>query len=187
MDLGEKIKTIRKQQSVRLVDLSAQVGLSPSRLSAVENGDIKGLPSPELVNRIASFLNDESILHVYLENNPVYQAVVPRVFPELNNIKTDPVAVFTKMEEEIDEAKEAIKILKNAYGHVNPREVVPKFSETLVANMEQLIDVQRIIEAVQTEMLKEGLLTREERAEIYRRQQQKCLDRQYHKLELEVV
>lgn len=187
MELGTKIRDSRKKQGIRLVDLSANVGLSPSRLSAVENGTLKGLPTPELVNRIAATLNDESILHVYLENNPVYQAVVPRVFPELNNIKTDPVAVFTKMEEEIGEASESIKILKAIYGNVNPREVVAKFSEILVANMEQLIDVQRIIEAVQTEMLKEGLMLREERAEIYRRQQQKCLDRQYHKLELEVV
>ena len=187
MTLGKKIREVRKKRGISGGSLAERVGKSTAWVSKVERDALEDGPSAKDVKLVADILADESILHVYLENNPVYQAVVPRVFPELNNIKTDPVAVFTKMEEEIDEAKEAIKILKNAYGHVNPREVVPKFSETLVANMEQLIDVQRIIEAVQTEMLKEGLLTREERAEIYRRQQQKCLDRQYHKLELEVV
>ena len=187
MKFGQKVRDSRKKGGLTSQKLAELVGMSGPWISKVEADSFDFGPRADLVVALAEALNDESILHTYLENNPVYQAVVPRVFPELNNIKTDPVAVFTKMEEEIGEASESIKILKNMYGHVNPREVVPKFSEILVANMEQLIDVQRIIEAVQTEMQKEGLMLREERAEVYRRQQQKCLDRQYHKLELEVV
>lgn len=63
-EFGAKLKEIRKEKKITLLDLKARTSYSDSYLSQIENGK-KGLPKPELLRKLAVGLD---ISHIYLMN-----------------------------------------------------------------------------------------------------------------------
>lgn len=63
-EFGAKLKEIRKEKKITLLDLKARTGYSDSYLSQIENG-YKGLPKPELLRKLAVGLD---ISYIHLKN-----------------------------------------------------------------------------------------------------------------------
>ncbi|KZZ85532.1 helix-turn-helix domain-containing protein [Bacillus sp. SJS] len=63
-EFGAKLKDIRKEKKLTLLDLKARTGYSDSYLSQIENG-YKDLPKPPLLKKIAEGLD---ISYIYLMN-----------------------------------------------------------------------------------------------------------------------
>lgn len=177
MSFGEKITAARKRRGMTLEQLGAVVGMSRTNLSMIENDNLQ--IRPEMVNRIAEALDDNSIRLSYLEANPVFQAVIPRIFPELNNIRTEPAIVFSRFADEAEEAMKAARSLSQLFSHANPR-TVPGFELLFVNNMEQIVDLQRCAEILMTALVAAEVMTEVDRRGLYDRQQQKCEAKGHH-------
>ena len=61
-EFGTKLKEIRKEKKLTLLDLKERTGYSDSYLSQIENG-YKDLPKPALIRKLAAGLD---ISHIYL-------------------------------------------------------------------------------------------------------------------------
>ncbi|MHB1051369.1 MAG: helix-turn-helix transcriptional regulator [Bacteroidota bacterium] len=184
--LGQKIEEARKRRGMKQDELGLLLNLSKSSISKIENDELKGGPDPETVVRTAAILRDDSILFFYLESNPVYSAVLPKVFPDLNRIRTEPAVIFTKVAHEAEEAKEAAMILSEIFMRPEPR-TMPGFDGIFKAKMEQLLDVKRAVEILEFQLLAAEIMTKEMLQDIYDSQQAKCEDRGYHKPEQKSV
>ena len=184
MTLGQKIRKSREKKEMSLEGLGAKVGRQKSTISLIEKDSLKLLPDPNLILRIADALEDDSILFAYLENNPVYKAVIPRVFPELNNIRPDPAAMFAKIINEAEEAVDAAKKLAEVFLRVDYQET-PGFGQKFVEGMEQLLDVKRAVEELEHRLVLSQVVSRGELSDIYELQQEKCIRNGHHKPEKE--
>jgi len=136
--LGQKIEEARKRRGMKQDELGQLLNLSKSTISKIENNELGRGPDPETVVKMAAILRDDSILFYYLESNPVYSAVLPKVFPDLNRIRTEPAVIFTKVAHEAEEAKDAAMILSEVFMRPDPR-TVPGFDGIFKAKMEQLL------------------------------------------------
>jgi transcriptional regulator with XRE-family HTH domain len=179
MDTGKKIKESRDFRGIRAADLAAGVGVSAPTLSMIENGRLKGGVDPGLVVSISNYLNDKTILTTYLENNPVYQSIIPKIFPDLNNIRRDPAVIFSRFAAEAEEAVEAARILAEIFSNADPTRS-PNYHQTLKNKLEQIIDVQRCAEILFLQLIQCDVITDEGRREVHANQQQKCIDRGHH-------
>jgi len=177
--LGQKIEEARKRRGMKQDELGVILNLCKSSVSKIENNELKGGPDPATVVKIAEVLRDESLLFFYLEQNPVYRAVLPKVFPDLNRIRTEPAVIFTKVAHETEEAKEAAMILSEVFMRPEPRQM-PGFDELFKAKMEQLLDVKRAVEILEFQLIAAGIMSKETLQEIYDSQQAKCEERGYH-------
>lgn len=180
MKLGQKITESRKKIGMKASELAQAIGRSAAIMSDIENDKLKGGCDPEIVVRIATVLNDQSILLHALQENPIYKEIIPRIFPGLNNIKREPSAVFVKLAEELGEAQEAAGILARIFSHAEP-ETTPNYRETFLANLEQILDVMRGAEELFLVLIDSGIMSVEERREVHERQQLKCERRGHHK------
>ncbi len=178
MNLGCFIQKARKRRHFTGEALGEKTGLSKSTISKIETGNLEA--TPEQVLRIADALEDDSILFAYLENNPVYKAVIPRVFPELNNIRPDPAAMFAKIINEAEEAVDAAKKLAEVFLRVDYQDT-PGFGQKFVEGMEQLLDVKRAVEELEHRLVLSQVVSRGELSEIYEVQQRKCERNGHHK------
>lgn len=179
MTTGQAIKKARLSAGVTLSDLGLLVRITAASLSDIENDKLKGLPSPELVVRIADALEDKAILTTYLENNPVYQSIIPKIFTDLNNIRRDPAIIFSRFATEAEEAVQAARILSDIFSNADPSSH-PNFCAVLKAKLEQIVDVQRCAEVLFLQLIAAGVITETERCEIHHRQQQKCVEHGHH-------
>jgi transcriptional regulator with XRE-family HTH domain len=180
MTLGQKIKNSRKSKGMRGEDLGQAVGLTKTGISQIENDRLKGGPDPDTLIKIAQALDDRSILTYALMHNPICQLIIPRAFPPMNNIKTDASAILAKLQEEMEEGIEAVKILQRPFSHADPAST-PNFKDVLFANLEQLLDVQRNIEEAFGGLKGCGALSEEEHLEIHLRQQLKVERNGHHR------
>jgi transcriptional regulator with XRE-family HTH domain len=179
MDTGKKIKESRDFRGVRASDLAAGVGISAPTLSMIENGRLKGGVDPELVVSISNYLNDKTILTTYLENNPVYQSIIPKIFPDLNNIRREPAVIFSRFAAEAEEAVEAARILAEMFSNVDPTRT-PNYQQILNAKLEQILDVQRCAEILFLQLIQFDVITEEGRRDVHASQQRKCVDHGHH-------
>jgi transcriptional regulator with XRE-family HTH domain len=182
MTIGQKITESRKGKGIKAADLAAKIGRSPAVMSDIENDRLKGGVDPAIVVKIANALDDNSILLHYLEENPVYQTIIPRIFPDLNNIRRDPAIIFSRLADEAEEARDAARILAQIFSNAEPRQS-PNFDEVFKAKLEQIVDIQRCAEILFLQLIAAGVMTEEDRREIHNRQQNKCIDRGHHKPE----
>lgn len=179
MTLGEMIAKARKGKGWNLDELSERIGMSRSNLCILENDGHKKFPDPQTVIRIAEALECEGILFKYLETNPVFKAVIPRIFPELNRIRTEPAIVFSRFEHEAEEGASSARVLSQLFAHADPKSA-PGYAETFAANMEQIIDVQRCAEILMTSLVAAGVMSEVELRELHERQQAKCEAKGHH-------
>lgn len=182
MTTGKKIHESRKSAGIKAADLATAVGVSAATISNVERDAYSDGAPPLLVVKISNFLDDKTILTTYLENNPAYQAVIPKIFTDLNNIKRDPAIIFSRFATEAAEAVEAARILEEIFSNAEPANH-PSFCEVLKAKMEQIIDVKRAVEILELQLVASEAMTEADRCEIYARQHQKCIDHGHHKPE----
>lgn len=180
--VGSKIIESRKAFGMKAADLASEIGISPSMMSYIEKDGLKGGPDPHLIVKISDALNDKTILTTYLENNPAYQAVIPKIFTDLNNIRRDPAIIFNRFASEAQEAVEAARILADIFSDADPSRH-PNFCEVLFSNLEQLIDVQRCSEIVFLQLIAAGVISDADRCEIHRRQQNKCVAHGHHRVD----
>lgn len=179
--IGQKIRESRGRSHVSGEALGAALGLSKGTVSRIENDDLKGGPDPELIIKIAEILGDDSILLHYLEKNPVYRAILPKIFPDLNNIRRDPAVIFTRLAREAEEAMNAAMIMAEVFSNAEPR-MTPNFEAVFAAKMEQIIDIKRAAEILEFELLASGVITKEWLHGVYEQQQAKCVERGHHRL-----
>lgn len=184
MSLGKKIQISRKVAGITAHQLGAKVGMTGAGIGKVENDQLKGGPSPELVVKIANVLNDDTILTAYLEENPVYKAIIPKIFPDLNNIRREPAIVFTRFASEAREAMDAAMILAEVFSNAEPRRT-PNFEALFKATLEQIVDVQRCAEILFTALIAAGIMSVDDQRDVHTRQQAKCEERGHHKCWME--
>ena len=157
----------------------AAIGMCRSNLCGIENDGLKGGPDPQTVIRISEALQCEEILFKYLEDNPVYKAIIPKVFPDLNNIRRDPAIIFTRLAREAEEARDASLVLAEIFSNADPYRV-PGFEETFRAMMQQLVDMKRGVEILETQLVASRILDQNGLKQIYAEQQAKCEANGHH-------
>lgn len=177
--LGEKITAARKRNKVTLDELGPRVGMSKANLSVIENNGLKNGPDPSTLIRISEALNAPEILIHHCDTCPVRQHIMLKLFPDLNRIKRDPLAVATRLRKEMMEGAQALENLIERYSDIDPKSA-PDYQEVFEREMEQVIDVKRGIEILEFELLLSGLHTREELDRVYEHQQQKCIEHGHH-------
>lgn len=178
--LGQAIREAREKRGMRGEDLAEALGVSKMKVSDIERDKlVHGLAADTMV-KIATALNDRSLLITYLEHNPVYQSVIPQIFPDLNNIRRDPAIIFTRFAAEAAEAREAASILAEIFSNAEPHRT-PNFCEVLKAKLEQVVDVQRCAEILFVQLIASGVISEADRCEIHDRQQRKCEEKGHHK------
>ena len=182
-NIGGKIVESRKKRGVKAATLSEEIGVSASTMSLIENDQLKGGPDPDLVIRIAEVLNDDSILLYYIENNPVYKHILPKIFPDLNNIRREPAIIFTRLAGEAKEAMEASRIMAELFSNADPTNT-PNFEAVFRAKMEQVVDIKRAVEILEFELMACGVITKQWLQDVYGRQQLKCEANGHHKAEI---
>lgn len=180
--VGQEFCEARKAAGLTIDELGAALRISRSLVSVIERDKLKGGPDPDLVVRAADFLGARSILTTYLENNPVYRSIIPKIFPDLNRIRKDPSVIFGKYAQESGEAQQAALILQDIFSHADPRSH-PNFHDVLCANLEQIVDSQRCGEILWLQLIACEVLTEKDRCEIHARQQRKCEEKGHHKPE----
>jgi len=179
MPLGELITKIRKERGLTQEDLGNIIHLSKSAVWKIENGDLKGGPDPHTVIQISAALECEAILFKYLEDNPVYKAIIPKIFPDLNNIRRDPAIIFTRLAREAEEAREAALVLAEMFSNADPYRI-PGFEDTFRSMMQQLVDVKRGVEILETQLITTHIINQAGLKEIYAEQQAKCEAHGHH-------
>ncbi len=168
--LGQRIREARKKMGMRGEDLGAAVGLTKSYVSLIENDQIKGGPAAETVVAIAEALGDETILFAYLRTNPVYRSVVPKIFPELGDLRCDPSTIFTRLAREMEEGHQACEILAKIFSGPSYSRL-EGFVEVVRAQMGQVVEVGRGVEILELQLVTSRIISEEERQEIFRQVQ----------------
>lgn len=177
--LGEKITAARKRKAMTQVELGVIVGLANASISAYENDGLKGTPDSTTLIRISEALQAPEILIHHCDSCPVRQHIMLKLFPDLDRIKRDPLAVATRLRKEMMEGAQALENLIERFGDVDPKSR-PDYQELFEREMEQVIDVKRGIEILEFELLLSGLHTREDLDRVYDHQQAKCIEHGHH-------
>lgn len=178
--IGKKLSDARKAKGWTLQEAADRVDLSPSGVRKMENDEIKSI-DPKIIIRCSDVYEDRSILLHYLEEHPVYKAVIPRLFPDLNNIKKDPAIIFSRLADEAEEAAQAARVLSQIFSNADPQ-ATPNFRQVFAAKMEQIVDIQRCAEILMLELIVAGVMTEDDRRDLHERQQAKCEQRGHHRM-----
>lgn len=180
--LGEKITVARKRKGLTQIDLGAIVGLANASISAYENDGLKGTPDASTLIRISEALNAPDILIHHCDTCPIRQHIMLKLFPNLNRIKRDPLAVATRLRKEMMEGAQALENLIERFGDMDPKSR-PDYQELFEREYEQVVDVKRGIEILEFEIMLSGLHTKAELDRVYEHQQQKCIEHGHHVLQ----
>lgn len=179
MTIGEVINASRKRKKMTQTQLAEAVGVPQGTISAIESDKLKGGPSDELIILISDILEDVNILIHSVTTRQVYKLILPKIFPDLNNIRRDPAVIFTRIAREASEASQSADILAEIFSNADPRRV-PEFDETFKKRMEQIIDIKRAVEILEFELMASAIVDKTWLDDVYERQQQKCIERGHH-------
>ena len=179
MKLGEKIRRSRKSSGITGFVLASQVGCCESLIGKIETSQHKRQPDPEIVSKIADALNDKSILTTYLENNPVYQSIIPKTSSDRDNISPDPAIIFSRFASEAEDAVDAARTLSDIFSNVDLIRM-PNFDAVLRVQLEQIVDVQRCSEMLLMQLIAADVITDADRGLIYSLQKKKCDEKGHH-------
>ena len=181
--IGEKIRAERKKNGLTARELADKIGTTEATISRLERGITP--PSPEIVLKISEVLGkSESILFAYMDDNPIFRAIIRLVFPELNNIRKEIPSVLMTVIQEAREAIDAADEQLKVFLHLDFAEK-PNFYEQLSKNLEQLLDVKRAIEEYERRLILEKILSFGDLSGVYENQQAKCEANGHHRLDKE--
>lgn len=113
MNVGQRIKALRKQQNMTLRELSQKVGISISFLSDIENG--RSNPSLERLKEIAEAL-DTTVSYLLGEEiktddpNPSKKTVDDEIMEIMRELGPDVTNMFYDLKGMSQEEKESLKI-----------------------------------------------------------------------------
>lgn len=181
--LGQHIQRRRKEIGMTGAELGAAIGQTKAAVSKIENDKLEGGLDRKMVVLIANILRDDSILYTCLSADPVYRSVIPRIFDDLNHIRTDIAIIFSRLRKEMKEGIDACEVLEQFFENQDP-ESQPGFAAIFAAQMEQIIDVKRAIEILEMQLLAKRVMTEMERKGIYLAQHNKCIRKGHHKPEV---
>ncbi len=165
--LGQKIREARRKMGLRGEDLGAAVGLTKSYVSLIENDQLKGGPAAEKVVAIAEVLQDDTILFAYMKSNPVYRSIIPKIFPELQDLTCDPSNIFARLAKEMGEGQHACEVLAKIFSSPSYSKV-PGFDKVVRSQMGQVSEVKRGVEMLELQLVASRVLDEEELREIFR-------------------
>jgi len=158
MELGERIKTTRKNKGVTLGDLSSAIGIGSSTLSKYENHRAKYIPYLNDLCKIAVHLNDFTILTDLCSSCPVRKNIISNQFPDLKNPRHDFSFITNRLRKEMVEAIRTINHLFEQFPDTNLKALQTQKEEVL-ANMEQVIETKRRIDILMFELILSGIFT----------------------------
>jgi len=179
MDLGKKIKESRKRAGYTGSTLGKRIGICKAAVSKIENNELKNGPTPDVLIRIAKACHDVSILTEFCGACPVRAQIILRQFPELNNIKTDPAVIASRLRKEMVEGAAALDVLTERFSDKDFQQR-HDYLEVFEREMEQVIDVKRGIEILEFELVMASVHSCQELKRIYDRQQIKCEAHGHH-------
>ena len=118
-EIGERIKTIRKQKGITLADLGARLGISESNMQRYESGKIASV-SIDFINRLASILEvkpewligwdkDDTPQGYYLDSETAEYAECLRTHPSARLLFSASRGIS---KEDMEKAVEYIELLK---------------------------------------------------------------------------
>ena len=119
-EIGERIKTIRKQKGITLADLGARLGISESNMQRYESGKIASV-SIDFINRLAPILEVKPEWLIGWDNEPSPQGyyIDPETAECAEYLRTRPSArlLFSASrgisKEEMEEAVNYIEFIKS--------------------------------------------------------------------------
>lgn len=178
--IGKKFRTARKNKGLTQQQLADCVGVPRTKIAEMETGAGKKEPDRNFLIRIAEALETPELLFTYCEECPIRNHVIFALFPELNNIRRDPVAIAARLRTELREGEAALDRLIERMGD---RDFFANqnYRETWTNELEQLVDVKRGIEILETELVLIGAHSFSEIRAVYQQQQQKCEAHGHHK------
>ena len=152
MTLGKQIIIARKKAGMRAYELASRIDRSTAVMSDIENDKLKGSVSPDLLISIADALNAPEILLQHCRECPVRQHVLRQHCPESNHILNDPTSIISKMRKEIQAAINVVTDLSEQSLKVD-FEAKPECQDSFSMMMEQVLDVERGIDALKFELV----------------------------------
>ena len=158
MELGERIKTTRKNQGVTLGILSSAIGVGTSTLSKYENGRAKYIPYLNDLCKIAEHLNDITILTGLCCSCPVRKNIISKQFPDLKSPQHDLSFIAHRLREEMVETISTINHLSEQFPETNLK-ALQNHKEEVLANMELVIETKRRIDILLFELILSGIFT----------------------------
>ena len=152
MTLGEQIIIARKKKGMKAYELASMIDRSTAVMSDIENDKLKGSVSPELLTSIADVLNAPEILLQHCRECPVRQHVLLQYCPESNDILNDSTLIVSKLRMEMQAAINVVTDLSEQYMKVDFKDK-PECQDSFTEMMEQVLDVERGIEALKFELV----------------------------------
>lgn len=181
MSIGRLIHDTRKKAGIKASELAARIGRSPAVMSDIENDRLKGGISPDILIRISDVLNAPEVLLYHCEACPIRQHVMLRLFPEMNNIRKDPLAIVNKLRTELKEAIDAAEMLGDQYTRPDFKDS-QEYKAVFTHAMEQIVDVERVIETFKFQLVLDHVHTQEELKGVYESQQAKVERNGHHEV-----
>ena len=156
--LGRKINQARKLAGMRSAELADAIGVSSSSMSYIERDFYKEGPSPATVVKIAEVLDDRTILATYLENNPVYQSIIPKIFLGVGNTHRDPSIILLRFAEEAEKSAQEARDLSDIFNNPGFMQNT-NHSAVLKEKLEKIIDIQNCSEVLFLQLILAEVLT----------------------------
>jgi transcriptional regulator with XRE-family HTH domain len=181
MELGERIKTTRKNQGVTLGILSSATGVGTSTLSKYENSRAKYIPYLNDLCKIAEHLDDITILTDLCCSCPVRKNIISKQFPDLKSPQHDLSLIANSLREEMVEAISTISHLSEQFPETNLK-ALQNHKEDVLANMEQVIETKRRIDILLFELILSGIFTPIDLQKAkHGRQQEECATNNFNR------
>lgn len=152
MTLGEKIVIARKKKGMKAYELASMIGRSTAVMSDIENDKLKGNMSSELLISIADALNAPGILLQHCLDCPVRQHLLNQHCPESSAILNDSPSIIFQMRKEMQAAINVVTDLREQYLKDDFKSQ-PQCQKSFPELMEQVLDVERGIEALKFELV----------------------------------
>lgn len=172
------LREARKKAGLSLAAAAVELGKTKSALHRAETGQTP--PEDELLIRASRRYKALGLLQSSCLQCPLRTEIMVQLFPELNNIRRDPLAVAARLKQELIEAVRATDRLVERMSDVDFASQ-PAYRDAWAKEYEQLVDVERGIEILRTELILQGAHTLEEVMSVHESQQAKCEAHGHHK------
>ncbi len=161
MTIGQTISAARKRKNMTLEELGDQVGLMKSSLSTIENDKLKKPIDYGVLISIADALDAPEVLTRHCEQCAVRRHIMEKYYPEVKPFRRDPVLITNRLVKEMQKAIDVAERLNEMYLNVCTTDD-PKYRMTFNLAVEQILRVERGVDALKFEMILNQLCTLDE-------------------------